>query len=199
MRTFDIDYSNTIDVECRLIEEPPTAEDLLRGQRQLREFEDNFRELIRLTKAPQVTTRDIVQMCLWYNGSGIHPDVCRALLRDSKLSLRHQRPDSSGNELIITIDASTEMWGETFSVKGTVYGVSLPFYTHTRIPDQGLALAERIKDKADALIVVDPLHANWNFERRQVPRDPWLLAACFQPYKTPAKATPAVFALLCQW
>jgi len=188
--------------ECRLIDEnEPAADDLESGQRQLRAFEERVAKVKDLTGAPFVTLRDIGEFCLREVASGLAAGVVTRLLHNMKVAMRRQKPDPEGTEFILTVTAHADFRYASHRAQGKVFGVALPHYTRTRIPDSGIQAAHAVKDLADSLIIIDPAHSHFRFIERAVSPDPVLLAVLLHPYKgAPGeKSIGALFAVLCQW
>jgi len=176
------------------------------GQRELRAARAREDEIRRYPGVEEVTLQDVAAFCIKESGIPPTAKVANALARVAQVSMEPLNKDIyKEDDSYIVIRAHLIRSGTRHLLNGTVFCTSLAHYNRTLVPDPGLRTAYAVQHLADKLVVVDPVHAHWVYQRRNItPRrltDPMLLAIVTRPYAgAPGTAlTDATLLCLCTW
>ena len=177
------------------------SDELDQAQREVRAFQQRVEFVKAQTGAPLLALRNVAWFCLSEAGASLPKNALWDLGVQMSVSLGSQPRDEHGTEFILYIASTAAYRGTVYQARGTVFGVALSHYRRTLVPDAGMQAAHTVSDVVDALIVVDPVHADWQFIERPVSSDPLLLGVMIHPYIGPPHTHEinAVFAQLCRW
>jgi hypothetical protein len=172
------------------------------GQRLAREYQAKCALIRGLPGVRQITAMDAAEFCVRESKLIDNKELLEALRRYIRARLIFQECDEHGTvaELNITIDSL--LYNTRLSAQ--ILGTALERYNRTCVPDQGIEIAGAIKEVADFLLVLDPIHGYWRRAKRvATPRaiDPLLLAVLLSPYEglPDSDRLDASLFSLCQW